>query len=194
MKKFFLSMAGFLTLLLPALFALGEAEIYPTMQTSIGKVVAVLQDENMTKAERDASIERLTDPLFDYGVMAKLSLGKAAWSEMSSAQRNEYVTLFTRKIKSVYMGKLDLYSNEKIYLEKPVTVEKRIHLMSYIMSKGERREVLYKFYRSKARGWVIYDVDVLGVSIIQTYRSQFAGILKDGSIDDLLAQLKAPEA
>ena len=50
----------------------------------------------------------------------------------------------------------------------------------------------YKFYKLK-NNWKIYDVEVEGVSIVQTYRSQFATILQKGSIDDLLLKLEQPE-
>jgi len=59
------------------------------------------------------------------------------------------------------------------------------------VSDGEENEVLYKFYRSKTRAWVIYDVDVLGVSIIQTYRQQFAEVLQEHDFDELLRRLKS---
>jgi len=39
-------------------------------------------------------------------------------------------------------------------------------------------------------GWKIYDVELQGVSIVQTYRSQFDGVMKDGTIDDLMARLR----
>jgi phospholipid transport system substrate-binding protein len=50
--------------------------------------------------------------------------------------------------------------------------------------------MLYKFYRA-AQGWKIYDVEIGGVSVIQTYRSQFDGVLSEGTIDDLLGKLKS---
>ena len=37
---------------------------------------------------------------------------------------------------------------------------------------------------------LIYDVDILGVSIIQTYRTQFADILAKESFDNLLEKLR----
>jgi phospholipid transport system substrate-binding protein len=36
-------------------------------------------------------------------------------------------------------------------------------------------------------------VDILGVSFIQTYRSQFSGVLKNKSMDELIEDLKNPE-
>jgi phospholipid transport system substrate-binding protein len=53
--------------------------------------------------------------------------------------------------------------------------------------------MLYKMYRT-AEGWKVYDVEISGVSVIQTYRSQFDGVLSDGTIDDLLEKLKTDDA
>ncbi len=172
--------------------ALEQNAIKPVMRQKVDEIITLINDRNLTKAQRNAKIEQTIDPLFDFTMMAKLSLGKHAWKKASKSQRKAYVKLFERRIKDSYMSKLDMYSNEKIILEAPKKVKKRIHLNSYIMQKGEKKEVLYKFYRSKKRGWVIYDVDVLGVSIIQTYRSQFAGVLKKGSMDALLQKLREP--
>jgi phospholipid transport system substrate-binding protein len=52
--------------------------------------------------------------------------------------------------------------------------------------------MLYKFHESK-RGWLIYDIEIQGVSIISTYRSQFDHVLSNGTIDDLLIKLEQPE-
>jgi phospholipid transport system substrate-binding protein len=49
--------------------------------------------------------------------------------------------------------------------------------------------MIYKFYRGK-EGWKVYDVEILGVSVVQTYRSQFDGFLKNGSFAELMEKLK----
>ena len=71
-------------------------------------------------------------------------------------------------------------------------VKKRIHVLTHLVSGDESIEVLYKLYKSR-QGWKIYDVEILGVSIIQTYRSQLQSALKKGSIDDLLETFRADE-
>jgi phospholipid transport system substrate-binding protein len=53
--------------------------------------------------------------------------------------------------------------------------------------------MIYKFRKHKKRGWLVYDVNILGVSFIQTYRSQFAGVLKTKTMDELIEDLKNPE-
>ena len=49
--------------------------------------------------------------------------------------------------------------------------------------------MLYKLYQSES-DWKIYDVEIQGVSIIRSYRSQFSEILKNGTFDDLMLKLK----
>ena len=51
--------------------------------------------------------------------------------------------------------------------------------------------MLYKFYESTS--WLIYDLEIQGVSIISTYRSQFDQVLSKGTIDELLTKLEKPE-
>lgn len=192
MKKSLLIVLGMGLFLSVFASGLKEQQIEPVMRGKIDTILTLLNDANLSKGERNAAIEKEVDPYFDFALMAKLSLGKKAWTAATQQQRREYVTLFERRIKDSYMNKLDLYKNETINLEAPKEVKNRIHLNSFIVQKGEKKEVLYKFYLSKKRGWLIYDVDVLGVSIIQTYRSQFASELANGSMDALLEKLRAP--
>ncbi len=195
MFKIFLKILLAVSIFFPlSLQAISADEIHPVMREKVDKIIALINDGNLSKAERNRAIETEINPIFDFTMMAKLSLGKKAWKKATPKERREYVKLFERRIKDSYMSKLDMYNDEKITLETPKKVKKRIHLNSYIIQKGEKKEVLYKFYHSKKRGWVIYDVDVLGVSIIQTYRSQFAGVLKKGSMQTLLKKLREPEA
>jgi phospholipid transport system substrate-binding protein len=51
--------------------------------------------------------------------------------------------------------------------------------------------VLYKLRKVRKR-WKIYDVEIQGVSILLTYRSQFDDILRNGSVEELLARLEKP--
>ena len=50
--------------------------------------------------------------------------------------------------------------------------------------------IIFKFYDSKG-DWRIYDVDILGISVVQTYRSQFNDILTNADFQTLLAKLQS---
>ena len=173
------------------LMAIEESAITTTMKEKIDVITQLLKQKDMNIEQRDNKIIEIIDPVFDFTLMGKLSLGKQTWLSISPQQKEAFISLFDQRIKASYIKKVDLYSDEGVIVKEAKKIKKsRIHLLSFIISKGEQNEVLYKFYPSKNRGWVIYDVDVLGVSIIQTYRQQFAEVLREHDFDELLARLK----
>ena len=88
------------------------------------------------------------------------------------------------------MEKLDLYTDEKVSIDAvDQPEENRINVVTNLVSKDDKKEMIYKFYKNGPK-WMVYDVEILGVSIVATYRSQFAGILKTGTVEDLLQKLR----
>ncbi len=164
-------------------------EVRALLKDKIDAVVVLLQDKGLDKARRNEQITDIIAPIFDYKTMAKLSLGKKHWSTLSPEQQAEFSDLFIKRLQNSYLDKLDLFSDEKILYGEPSAKGKKVHMSTTLASKDSRIEMLYKFYRSQ-KGWKIYDVEVGGVSVIQTYRSQFNGVLIEGTVDDLLEKLK----
>ncbi len=170
-------------------FADDKSEVKDLLKGKIDAVVLLLQDKSSEKQKRDDQIIAIVTPIFDYQTMAKLSLGKKYWPGLSEEKREAFSDLFIKRLQESYLEKLDLYTDEKALYEEAQQVNNKIHMPTFLVSKDNHISMLYKFYKAKA-GWQIYDVEIEGVSIIQTYRSQFDGVLKTGTIDDLLEKLK----
>ncbi len=171
-------------------FALKKEDIKDTMSNKIDSALVILKDKNLDTDKKANELFGLFDEIFDYELMAKISLGKSAWVEASSEQQKEYLKLFEERLKASYIDKLELYTNQKIEIVDLVPYKgSRLQLKTKIIAKDETYKVHYNFY-NKQGSWLIYDVNLLGVSIIKTYRNQFAGILKNKSFDELLEILK----
>lgn len=168
-------------------------EVQELLKGKIDAVMVLLQDKTVDKSRRNEQITAILIPLFDYQAMAKLSLGKKYWPTLSQEKQEVFSDLFIERLKKSYLDKLDIFTDEKVLYEEPSAVGKKVHVPTLLVSKDSRIEMLYKFYRSR-KGWKIYDVEIGGVSVIQTYRSQFDGVLSEGSIDDLLEKLKTDGA
>jgi phospholipid transport system substrate-binding protein len=68
-----------------------------------------------------------------------------------------------------------------------------------LISQDKEIAILYKLHKLDVQGkgrvnmpWRIYDVEIEGVSILLTYRSQFDDILRRGTVEDLLSHLEKP--
>ncbi len=177
----------------PPALAGEESEVRKLTQEKIAIVIDVLRDKSIGKEEKKKRIVAAVDPLFDFRRMARLSLGKKHWSTMNKAQKKEFSRLFVQRLKESYLEKLDLYTDEEVVIEDAKRVKKRIHVLTRLVSKDGKKDMVYKFYKSK-KGWKVYDVVILGVSVVQTYRSQFNGLLKKGSIENLLITLRTTGA
>jgi len=175
------------------LFALEENQIKPFMQSNINEAVQIIKHGNENNTSREIISEKifqLFDKIFDYKLMARLSLGSATWRSLSSVEQKEFTAKFTTRLKTSYKTKLDKYNNQKITIDAIDKIKaNRIHLLTQIKGDKEKFDVTYKFYKAAHNQWYIYDIDVLGVSIIQTYRSQFSDELKKHSFNELLAKL-----
>lgn len=161
------------------------------IKSKIDAVVELLQNREISDQERDKKIIAVINPMFDFALMAKLSLGKTHWKPLSSAQKKEFIELFVLRLQESYLDKLGLYTDEKVIVEEAKVVKKRIHVMTHLVTKDDKLEMVYKFYKvKKAKAWKVYDVVILGVSVVQTYRSQFSGFLKEASFAELMEKLK----
>jgi len=178
-----------------SLFALQENDISSSMRSHIDLATSILRNTQLAKQERSGKIFAIFDSVFDYTLMAKLSIGAKQWDTLVPEKQREFTKLFEMRLKNSYMEKLDLYTDEKIVIKNLEKIkDTRIHLTTHLMKNGEVYEIIYKFYKTaNANEWMIYDVDILGVSIIQTYRTQFAEILAKEPFERLLERLKEPE-
>lgn len=169
-------------------FALELNEIQNTMQEKIDKSLKILQNSADKKAAA-AEIFTLFDGIFDYELMAKLSLSEH-YEKLTDEQRREFAQAFEASLKKSFTDKLELYKDQILKVKSAEQKnEKRYFLTSSMVVDGEEKFIVFKFY-NEADNWLIYDVDILGISIIQTYRSQFGDILNNGDFKTLLEKLK----
>ena len=168
------------------------SEIQAMTKEKVDLVIQTLKDTSLSKKEKKEGILKTIDGLFDFNLMARLSLGKENWKPLSKSKRKEFSKLFVERLKQSYLDKLDLYTDEEVVVgEAKLTKKNRVEVLTYLITKDDKKEMTYKLYKSKKKRWMVYDVDVLGVSIVQTYRSQFSGILKKESMEQLMERMRS---
>ena len=164
------------------------------LKTSVDQAMMVLSDTKLTQEQKQRKVVDIINLFFDFKLMAKLSLGRKYWSGLDAGERTEFTRIFIERFENSYTDKLALFDNEKVIFQPMTGDKKKVRIPTFVLSKGKKISMLYKMYRSKT-GWKVYDVEIEGVSLIQTYRSQYHQILADGTIEDLLVKMKqkAPE-
>ena len=167
----------------------GTAEEF--LKSKLGAVFAILQKKELAQHHKNSQVDEIVTSMFDFPLMARLSLGRKYWSDLSQDHKQKFTELFIERLRQFYLNKLTTYTDEKIIYEPAVAVKKKVHVPTLLVSRGQKIPMLYKLYLLN-NTWQIYDVEIQGVSIINTYRSQFRAILQNGTFEDLLQEMQKP--
>lgn len=176
-------------------FSVEFDKIDTIMKTNIDTTLQILQKlpkatqntENIQQAANQ--IFALFDSIFDYTLMSQLALSQH-YKTLTPEQLKMFNASFEQNLKKSFTDKLKLYKDEKMEViggDKPKN--NRYNLKTSLILDGKVNYITFKFYENN-KDWKIYDVDVLGVSIIQTYRSQINDILTKSNFNALLDSLK----
>jgi len=164
-------------------------------------IVTVIQNKELDQKLKKKIIDKIISPVFDSELMAKLALGRTHWPKLTAPQQKRFTELFAERLKSFYLEKTTLYKDEKALFKPAMQNKNTIHIPMVLISNDKEESILYKLHKMDETGgskmneyWKIYDVEIEGISILLTYRSQFDDILRRGSVKDLFDQLEKPPA
>lgn len=130
-------------------------------------------------------------PYANLNEMSKRVLPPRIWNTATAAQKKEFQKLFTTTVIRTYASALTNYEDQTIKFF-PVrggmggnTVEVNSQIIS---SSSQPINVTYRLVRTSG-GWRLYDMSVEGVSMLSSFRAQFADILSQGDMNTLLNRL-----
>ncbi len=164
-----------------------------TIKEGTEEVISVLKNPALKGPEhteqRRQKIWDIISQYFDFQEMAKRSLGRY-WRKLTSEQRREFVDLFSFLLQRSYIGKIDKYTNEKVLYDKETIDGKYAIVKTIILSKNDVQ--IPVDYRLKKKGdkWMVYDVSIEGVSLVNNYRAQFNSVIVSKSYDALVERLR----
>ena len=190
MKHTFLIILYLLTIAFPVM-ANEVQSVENLLKEKTEAVLKILKEKEIDEQAKKNKIMEIVGPIIDFELMAKLTLGKTNWGKLSGKQKTEFVDLFVERLKRSYLDKSSFYDDEIIVYKPGFLSGNKVHVPVEIISKNKPIELLYKFYGSR-KDWMAYDIEINGVSLIKSYQSQFSEVLKSGTAEDLLVNLKKP--
>ena len=138
---------------------------------------------------RYQKLEPIVFKTFDVPYMARLSIGPS-WASLTPDQKKRAARAYGRYVAAVYATRFDGYSGERFEILGEQKIKRGTIVKSQIIkSDGEPVSISYLVH-DNAVGYQIRDVYLTGtISELATRRSEFAGILRSGGIDGLIASL-----
>ena len=166
------------------------------LKGAIDRVVTTLESPALKgdgkAAERRSAVRKIANEIFDFGEIARRSLGRY-WQPLSEAQRSEFVGLFGDLLERSYFSKIELYGGEKIiYIGERVDGDLATVSTKIITKNGTEVPVDYRLFR-RGENWMVYDVNIEGISLVSDYRTQFNKIIQTNGYNTLVDRMKSKQ-
>ncbi len=128
-------------------------------------------------------------PNVNFEAMTRSAVGPQ-WRSATADQRTKLQTEFKVLLVRVYAGAMTQIKDQTVEVTKTVPVPggSQVVVQSEVRGKGEPIKLDYRLDKTDA-GWKIIDVNVAGIWLVTSYRSQFAQEISTGGIDGLIAKL-----
>lgn len=164
------------------------------LRVQLERVLKTVQDPEVKKGGRGAerrAVRKIAEEIFDFPDTARRTLARH-WAQRSPAEREEFIAVFTDVFEHAYLSKVELLQGDRVaYLGDSIdggvaTVRTRL-----TTKQGSQLDVDYRMQPHGASGrWLVYDVLIEGVSLVDNYRNQFNSVIQRSSYQELVRKLK----
>ena len=129
-------------------------------------------------------------PYVDFQRMTALAAGRF-WRDATPAQKTALSNEFRTLLIHTYSGALSQIKNETVEF-KPMRADpadNEVEVRSQVnVARGEPIQLNYRLAKGSS-GWKIFDINVLGAWLVETYKGTFATEIGKGGIDGLIKKL-----
>ena len=144
----------------------------------VGKIIALVDSKIM--------------PNVNFQRMTASAVGPA-WRQATDAQKQKLQDEFKVLLVRTYSGALAQVSDQEISV-RPLRAsadDKEVVVRSEVRGRGDPVQLDYRLEKTPGdgAGWKIYNLNVMGIWLVETYRSQFSQEINAKGLDGLIAAL-----
>lgn len=181
----------------PALWAQEQAQAPDELIKRISSEVldAIKADKAMRQGDMgklNALVDEKILPYVNFQRMTSSAVGPA-WRQATPEQQKRLQDEFKTLLLRTYSGALAQVSNQTIALRplRAAPEDKEVVVRSEIRGSGEPVQLDYRMEKTAGpgAGWKIYNINVLGVWLVENYKTQFAQEINARGLDGLITSL-----
>lgn len=180
----------------PATWIVGSAKAAdgpgrPVVERFHQALVGIMKDAaKLGFAGRYKRVEPEVRSAFDLAQMTRLSVG-APWAELTPAQQEQAVDVFSRWTATNYAARFDGYDGEKFETTGERSTQNGTMVQTRLVKPEGEPVVLNYLMRESGGAWRIVDIYLSGtISELAVRRSEFASILKRDGFDGLMQAIE----
>ena len=179
-----------LMLFAPAVATAAETRPVELVRAEVAALLAVLDDKTLDAEQRRQALSDRIAKRFDLLDMAQRILA-VNWAKATPDQRATFVTLFRGVLEKKYVDAIAKRTTETVRVGgERVRGDFATVIVTIERGQGADIPLLFKLKRTDD-GWIAYDANVEGLSLVQHYRERFGAIAKNKGIEGVLEHLRS---
>lgn len=184
---------AFSTVLVAAPAAAAEAPDALVKRISAEVIDSVKADKDIQSGDRSKIMGLVNSKILPYVDAEKMTQQAAGrhWRTATPDQQKKLTTEFRTLLVYTYSGALSTIKNETVEFKpmRGAATDTDVEVRSQVnVSRGEPITLNYRLSNEKG-SWKIYDVNVLGAWLVETYKSTFNSEISKGGVDGLIKRL-----
>jgi len=135
-------------------------------------------------------VEKKIVPYTDMRRTTEMAMGQN-WKKASPEQQTQLVSEFKNLLIRTYSGALSQLRDQTIQF-KPLRAapdDKEVIVKTVVIGRGDPVPLDYRLEKT-ASGWRVYDMNIMGVWLVEAYRNQFANQISQNGVEGLVKFLQ----
>lgn len=159
------------------------------------EVLDTIRNDPALQAGDSGRINKLIDekvlPHVNFEKMTRLAVGRG-WRTATAEQRTALTREFRALLVRTYSGALSAVKDQQVkmlpFRMKADDTDVLVRSVVVVPSRSDNIQLDYRLEKTE-RGWKIYDINVLGVWLVENYKNQFSAKINADGVDGLIKQL-----
>ncbi len=196
-NRFFQYLATGLLLVSSAVFAQT-----PDQATAPDALIKMVVTDVMTSVKADPDIQKgnipkIVDlvekkivPYTDMRRTTEMAMGPN-WKKATPEQQAQLVTEFKNLLIRTYSGALSQLRDQTVQFKalRAAPDDKEVVVKTVVIGRGDPVPLDYRLEKT-ANGWKVYDMNIMGVWLVEAYRNQFANQISQNGVEGLVKFLQ----
>lgn len=155
-------------------------------------------DQKLQQGDRKKALalaEEKILPHVDFKAAVAMAMGQS-WKKATPEQQEQLTNEFRAMLVRIYSNAIGIYKGQtmKVLPVRMAPNATETTVRNQYMKPGERPVLVEYAMHKTDKGWQIYDITVEGVSLVLTFRSEFAQVVNTAGIDGLIKRMQEKNA
>jgi phospholipid transport system substrate-binding protein len=135
-------------------------------------------------------VEKKIVPYTDMRRTTEMAMGPN-WKKASPEQQNQLVMEFKNLLIRTYSGALSQLRDQTVQFKalRAAPDDKEVVVKTVVLGRGDPVPLDYRLEKTD-KGWKVYDMNIMGVWLVEAYRNQFSNQISQNGIDGLVKFLQ----